>query len=82
MSKNVVGPKSVWFKKIWDQNDFGPKKFWVQINLEFKEIWVHNICLKMELSLKNFAQRFLIKTKFDKVFSPERFRSREVGSKK
>ena len=40
------------------------KLFWVQRNLEFKEIWVQKVWIKTKLSFKKIAQRFVIKTNF------------------
>ena len=65
-------------KKFLVQNDFAPKMFWVQRNLEFKEIWAQKIWLKTDPSFEIIAQRFLIKTNFCKIFDPERFGSKEV----
>ena len=65
-------------KKYLVQNASAPKNFWVLRNLEFREIWAQKIWLKMDPSFKIIAQRFLIKTNFCKIFSPERFGSKEV----
>ena len=66
---NVFGPKMSASKTFLVQNDVGPKKFLVQRNFEFKEIW-----LKTELSFRKIAQRFLIKTNLGKILGPERFK--------
>ena len=47
---HLVGIQSILAKYLFGCTEFGPKKFWVQRDLEFKEILIKKIWLKTELS--------------------------------
>ena len=72
MSKTFLVPKSL-VKNFLVENDSAPKMFWVQRNLEFKEIWA-----KKNGSFEIIADRFLIKTNLGKILGAERFGCKEV----
>ena len=60
-------------QKILVEKDSAPELFWVQRNLEFKEIWA-----KKNGSFEIIADRFLIKTNLGKILGAERFGCKEV----
>ena len=54
---------------------FGPKNVWLKKNLGPKQLWAEKIQCPKKI------KEFWVK-KFGKILGPERFGSKEVGSKK